>query len=53
MSATPWSSAACGEVGRYGSPSRVIEPSVGSWIPAMIELSVDLPAPFSPISPTT
>ena len=50
---TPWSSASDGDFGAYTSPSTVIVPPVGWTMPAMIELRVDLPAPFSPMSPTT
>jgi hypothetical protein len=35
------------------SPSRRMRPSVGCSTPAMIFISVDLPAPFSPTSTLT
>ena len=38
---------------RSGSPSSVSEPVSGRCVPASTRISVDLPAPFSPISPTT
>ena len=53
MSTTPAASASPGFAGAYGSPSMVIDPEPGWWTPVMSELSVDLPAPFSPIRPMT
>src|SRR4051812_29239140 len=35
------------------SPRRTIRPSSGFWKPEMILISVDLPAPLSPSSPST
>ena len=35
------------------SPSTAISPSVGGKLPAMILTMVDLPAPLSPMRPTT
>src|SRR5579872_2694293 len=34
-------------------PSRMIRPVVGGWKPQMILIRVDLPAPLSPIRPST
>ena len=42
---------ACGNA--EAVPSRLISPSEGGKLPAMILTSVDLPAPLSPISPST
>ena len=39
--------------GSYGSPRRNICPPSGFWKPQMIFISVDLPAPLSPSSPST
>ena len=43
-------------IGRFSTisrPSIFIEPWLGRKLPAIILTSVDLPAPLSPISPTT
>ena len=48
MQATPAALAAAGEGNETSRPSSVIRPSLGAMTPAMILMSVDLPAPFSP-----
>ena len=53
ISATPWSSDSAGLRGANSTPSRVMCPALGWCIPARMALRVDLPAPFSPMSPTT
>src|SRR3954452_5639867 len=35
------------------SPSKLIVPASGGWMPAIVLTSVDLPAPLSPTSATT
>ncbi len=37
----------------WSRPSMRIVPALGEAIPPRIFISVDLPAPFSPISPST
>ena len=49
----PFSRASSGRAKRTGSPSSSISPAEGAKLPAMILTSVDLPAPLSPISPST
>ena len=53
MTTTLAPSASPGLLKSTTSPSRWISPSSGWWTPAMIFVSVDLPAPFSPTSPWT
>src|SRR3954447_9742249 len=49
--AMPDDRASRGEAKRTGVPSSRISPAYAPWTPAMIFISVDLPAPFSPTSP--
>ena len=49
--ATPASIASRGELKLKSLPSMCISPLSGLWIPASTLPKVDLPAPFSPISP--
>ena len=53
MNATPRCMASDGDIGAYATPSIVMVPALGATTPATIEFSVDLPAPFSPIRPST
>ena len=46
----PWEMATVGEVSDSFSPFTQISPLVGCSRPKSIFMSVDLPAPFSPIS---
>ena len=48
MQTMPTSFAACGVGNVTVRPSSAIVPSSGCTTPAMILISVDLPAPFSP-----
>ena len=48
MQTMPARFAAAGLGNATGMPSRVMWPSSGCTTPAMIFMSVDLPAPFSP-----
>ena len=48
MQAMPAALASAGEVKRTSRPSSSMRPSSGATTPAMILISVDLPAPFSP-----
>ena len=48
MQAMPAALAAVGDANVTGSPSSSMRPSSGVTTPAMILISVDLPAPFSP-----
>ena len=48
MQAMPAALAAAGDANETGSPSSSMRPSSGATTPAMILISVDLPAPFSP-----
>ena len=48
----PWSREAPGLGKLTWVPSSSTVPAVGSWTPAMILTSVDLPAPLSPTSAT-
>jgi hypothetical protein len=48
MQAMPAAFAAAGDANETGSPSSSIRPSSGATTPAMILMSVDFPAPFSP-----
>src|ERR671912_1990165 len=53
MAATPWAWASAALRSVTGSPSTSIVPSSGAWMPVMILIRVDLPAPFSPTSAWT
>src|SRR5687767_927923 len=53
MRATPARLAACTEESRTGAPSTRIWPSSGRCAPPRILMRVDLPAPFSPVRPST
>ena len=48
MQAMPAAFAAAGDANETGSPSSSMRPSSGATTPAMILISVDFPAPFSP-----
>src|SRR5699024_5816016 len=48
MVAMPWRSAALTSGSWTGAPSIRIRPPSGWWMPDIILISVDLPAPFSP-----
>ena len=48
MQAMPAALASAGEAKLTSRPSIVMRPSSGATTPAMILMSVDLPAPFSP-----
>ena len=47
----PRTVASAGVAGAYGSPRQVIRPDEGVTTPVIMFISVDLPAPFSPIRP--
>ena len=49
----PWRRASCTLENRTGAPCMRISPEVGTLAPAKSEISVDLPAPFSPNSTCT
>ena len=44
----PAAFACAGDANETGLPARVIVPSSGRTTPAIVLISVDLPAPFSP-----
>ena len=48
MQAMPADTASCGCAKRRSAPSSTMRPSSGCTTPAIILISVDLPAPFSP-----
>ena len=48
IAVTPRSRASCGPESATRSPSISTCPSLGAWMPVMILIIVDLPAPFSP-----
>ena len=49
----PSAAAALGERMCTGPPFHRISPPSGAWIPAMVLMSTDLPAPLSPTSAVT
>ena len=51
--AMPARAASAGEPGVTATPLTLSSPSVGRTVPLMMEISVDLPAPFSPTRPST
>ncbi|KZX21098.1 hypothetical protein ACH61_01754 [Rathayibacter tanaceti] len=47
----PAAFASAGPLNRRVTPSTTISPASGWWMPVSVLISVDLPAPFSPIRP--